>query len=56
MKEYKNKIKSEINNMIICGTNNENSVKYYESYEDEKELLIVMEKYDMNLRTFLNKK
>ena len=55
IEEYKKKIKNEINNMIICGTNNENSVKYYESFENEKEFSIVMEKCDMNLRTFVKK-
>ncbi len=56
IEEYKNKIKNEINNIIICGKNNENSVKYYESFENEKEFSIVMEKCDMNLRTFVKNK
>ena len=32
--------------MIICGKNNENSVKYYESLEKEDILEIVIELFD----------
>ena len=45
-----------IRNMIICGKNNENSVKYYESFETENELAIVMEYYDENLGDLLKYK
>jgi len=48
-----NKLKNEIENMIICGNNNENSVKYYESYQNEKEFAIIMELCHINLSKFL---
>ena len=38
-----NCIKNEIQNMKICCANNENSVKYYESYETDSELVIILE-------------
>ena len=47
-----NKLKNEINNMIICGNNNENSVRYYESYQNEEEFVIVMELCHTNLSKF----
>ena len=46
---YINKLKNEIKFMEICGENNENSVKYYESYETEDEFVIIMELCDKSL-------
>ena len=46
---YINKLKNEIKFMEICGKNNENSVKYYESYETEDEFAIIMELCDESL-------
>ena len=43
---------NEIKNMEICGENNENSVKYYESYQTEKEFAIVLELCDESLSSF----
>ena len=43
LKDFINKIINEINIMIKCGENNENSVKYYESFENENEFVIIME-------------
>ena len=45
-------LKYEIENMKICGENNENSVKYYESFETDEEFVIVMELADENLVKF----
>ena len=50
--DYIKGLKSEIENMIICGENNENSVKYYESFETDEEFAIVMELADENLAKF----
>jgi serine/threonine protein kinase len=47
--DYINKLKNEIKFMEICGENNENSVKYYESYETEDEFVIIMELCDKSL-------
>jgi len=51
-----NSIKNEIINMKICMTNNINSVKFYELYDNGKEYAIVMELCDDNLQNFLNRK
>ena len=51
-----NKLKNEIENMKICGNNNENSVRYYESYQNEKEFAIIMELCHTNLSKFLKVK
>jgi serine/threonine protein kinase len=42
--------------MKICGNNNENSVRYYESYQNEKEFAIIMELCHTNLSKFLKVK
>ena len=47
---------NEIKNMLICGKNNENSVKYYESYETEEEFAIIMELCESNLSKFRGNK
>ncbi len=39
----------EIKYMKICGDKNENSVKYYESFETENEFVIIMELCDKSL-------
>ena len=50
--EYIKRYKGEIENMKICGENNENSVKYYESFETENEFAIVLELCDKSLKEF----
>ena len=51
------KINNEIENMkLIEGNNNINSVKFYESFDNEKELAIVMELCDENLLNNLTKR
>jgi serine/threonine protein kinase len=50
--EVINQLKKEIEYMKICGENNENSIKYYESFETKEEFAIVMELADMNLHEF----
>ena len=40
--------------MKICGENNENSVKYYESFETENEFAIVLELCDKSLTKYKN--
>ena len=35
--------------MKICGENNDNSIKYYESFETNDEFVIVMELADYDL-------
>ena len=42
--------------MIICSTNNDNSVKYYESYKNEDESVIVMELCYDNLNKKIKEK
>ena len=44
---------NEIKFMEICGENNENSLKYYQHFETEKEFIIVMELCDGNLIDFI---
>ena len=56
LKDYINCIKNEILNMEICSENNENSVKFYESFESENEFAIVLELCDDSLTKFLLKK
>ena len=43
---------NEIENMKICSENNDNSVKYYESFETENEFAIVLELCDESLTKF----
>ena len=54
-KLYINSIKKSIEIMKICCKNNNNSVKFYEYFQNEKEIAIVMELCDGNLRNILNK-
>ena len=56
LKDFIKKSMNEIKFMIICGENNENSVKYYESFENENEFAIVMELCDENLAQLKKKK
>ena len=42
--------------MEICGENNENSIKFYESFETDDEFSIVMELADENLNKFTKHK
>ena len=60
VKEQLNKfiedIKNEINIMKICGENNENSIKFYESFETDDEFAIVMELANENLMKFIKNK
>jgi len=44
---------NEIKFMKICGEDNENSLKYYQHFETEKEFIIVMELCDGNLIDFI---
>ena len=54
-KDYIAGIKNEIEYMKICAQNNKNSVKYYESFENDKEFAIVLELCDDCLSKFKNK-
>ena len=56
LKDYIDNIKNEIENMKICAENNENSVKYYESFQTKNEIAIVLELCDDCLSKFKNKK
>ena len=56
LKDYIDNIKNEIQNMKICAENNENSVKYYESFQTKNEIAIVLELCDNCLSKFKNKK
>ena len=56
LQEYINGIQNEINNMKICGNNNENSVKFYESFESQNEYIIVLELCDESLTKLLRNK
>ena len=51
-----NDIKIEINHMKICAENNINSVKYYEAFETENELVLVLELCDYSLKKLINQK
>ena len=53
-KKYINSIMNEIENMKIC--ENQYSVKFYESFENENILAVVMELCDNNLSNILRKK
>ena len=53
---HKNCLKNEIKNMEICSCKNNNSVKYYESYETQNEFAIVLELCDDSLANLLIKK
>ena len=50
--EYIKNLKFEIENMKVCAENNENSVKYYESFETDEEFVLVMELADEDLIKF----
>ncbi len=50
-----NEIKNSINIMKIFGEKNENSLKFYESFETEKEFVIVTELYDESLSNIIKK-
>ena len=54
--EYIKDLKFEIENMKICAENNENSVKYYESFETDEEFVLVMELADEDLIKFKKNK
>ena len=56
LKNYIKELMKEIDIMKKCEKNNENSVKYYESFETKNEFVIVMEYYDENLSKFINVK
>ena len=56
LKDYIDNINNEIENMKICAENNENSVKYYESFQTKNEIAIVLELCDDCLSKFKNKK
>ena len=52
-KKYIDRFHNEIENMkMICKNQNKNIVKFYESYDNEKELASVMELCDKNLLDF----
>ena len=51
-----NNLKNEMETMKICAENNENSVKYYESFETKNEFVIIMELCDDNLSTYKKRK
>ena len=50
--DYLKNLKYEIENMKICGENNENSVKFYESFQTNDEFVIVMELANEDLIKF----
>ena len=50
-----NILKNEIKNMEICSVNNNNSVKYYESFETKNEFAIILELCDDSLANVLIK-
>lgn len=55
LKDYRRDLNNEINILTIL-TGNENSVEYYGSFDKENEKIIVMEKCDINLKEFMEKK
>ena len=48
-------LKNEINNILICGVNNINSVKYYEAFQTENEFVIVLELCDGSLSNLITR-
>ena len=54
--EYIKNLKFEIENMKVCAENNENSVKFYESFETDEEFVLVMELADEDLVKFKKNK
>jgi len=56
--EFQNKLLDEIKYMEICSKNNtnNNSIKYYDYYNTNKNLVIVMELCDTNLQLLLNER
>ena len=50
--KYIKRIREEVKIMKICSENNENSVKYYETFENEEKFSIVMELCDETLTQF----
>ena len=48
--------KEEYENMKICSNNNENSVKCYEYFQNEKNFVIIMELCNTNLSDLLTEK
>ena len=56
--EFQNKLLDEIKYMEICSNNNtnNNSIKYYDYYNTNENLAIVMELCDTNLQLLLNKR
>ena len=55
IKDY-NKINNYINNIKICGQNNNNSVKLYEAYGSGNKIVVVMELCDENLMQLISRK
>ena len=57
-KEFQNKLLDEIKYMEICSNNNtnNNSIKYYDYYNTNENLVIVMELCDTNLQLLLNER
>ena len=53
---YIEKLNNEIKLMELCGKNNENSVKYFESYETEDEFVIIMELCNESLKEYAKEK
>jgi len=49
-------LNNEINNMKICANENDNSVKYYESFYHQGKLIIVMELCDNSLKKILDER
>ena len=49
-------INNELNNMKICSEENDNSVKYYEHFQFEDKLVIVMELCDKSLQKLLDER
>ena len=56
LEQFKQNLMREINIMKKCAEHNENSVKYYESFETEDEFAIITELCDENLNTFKEKR
>ena len=54
--KYMKYINNELNNMKICSNENDNSVKYYESFYYKNKLVIIMELCDNSLQKLLDER
>ena len=56
LKDYINKLQNEIQNMKKCAYNNDNSIKFFEYFQNEYEFAIVLELCDYSLTKILIEK